>query len=658
MLTVKHETIPPELKEVPHWVVWKAGPVKHNGKFDKVPVHHKTGSNLTGEILPQCITFGEAVAAYQTGGFSGLGFYPKNTEFVIGDIDGVVGEDGHIADWAIEDVDRLGTYCEVSPSGRGLRWVAIGRKPGPETNNQAQGCEMYYKDNKQFLTITGHVLPGFDIIRADIQPAVNAWYWSRVAKSRTTTTVAVTDGPGNSLTPEEVQARLLSNPKMRKIWEGDTDDYDSRSEAELALLDALAVLTAGDIEKMREVYFESEFAKETYEDKAERTFEGTARKAIQGMQDRFIRGNGLCFADIAGPEDTVSLVPIEYVVEGFLSTGCTYIGGAHGIGKSSLLTPLTAMITGEIPSTLGLSVTLVRMVIYLAEDMDQIRRARFALIKHHGLVENGKFLLRQAARRPPEAIGSLIAEIVEQHTIPGPCGYAVKPLIIFDTTNANFEIENENDSQAVGRIISAIKTNSKGAPVWLIGHVAKNLVRADFETLSGRGSGAWEADSQQTAFIFADAGAPEDTRFFGTKKIRFEPQFREIQIHTTTDSETIETPWGQTQTIVLRHGLPTRGSKIERENARERVREERKQEKARGKREEAEATILGLLKDIPEPITKTKLVEKANERGLARDFARAVLTNLIERGVIDAACEVRAGAVTKYDGLQLAKPSW
>jgi len=377
-----------------------------------------------------------------------------------------------------------------------------------------------------------------------------------------------------------------------------------------------------------------------------------AKEGFGGM------GAEMAFADIEVPEDTAGLVPVEYVIDGFLATGCTYIGGAHGIGKSSLLVPMTAMITGEIPSTLGLTVTLVRTVIYLAEDIDQIRRARFALVKHHGLVENGQFLLRQAERRVPEAIGPLIAEIVGGYTVAGPCGYFVKPLIVLDTTNANFEIENENDSQAVGRIISAIKTNSKGAPVWLIGHVAKNLVRAEFEALSGRGSGAWEADSQQTAFIFADNNAPENARFFGTKKVRFEPQFREIQIQTSTDQETIETPWGQTQTIVLRHGLPTRGSKVEREKARERVREECKQEKARGKQEKAEATILGLLEDIPEPIAKTKLVEQAKGRGLGRDFARTVLSNLIDRGLIDATCEVRAGAVTKYDGLRLADPSW
>lgn len=341
MLTVNHEPIPPELKAVPHWLVWKGK--QKDGKFAKIPVHHKTGRNLKGEILPQCISYAEALAAYQTGDFSGLGFYPKGTEFVIGDIDGVVGEEGHIADWARADIEKLATYVEFSPSRTGLRWIAIGRKPSLDTINREQGCELYGTDDNRFLTITGHVLPGFDIIRADIQPAVDAWYWRRISeRKKAKVVVAVAEeGLGNILTPEEVQARLLSNPKMRRIWEGDTDDYDSRSEAELALLDALAELTAGDIEKMREVYFESEFARVTYVDKAERTFEKTAQKAIQGMRERFLRDAGEAFAEVCTPEGysaeelfTMVIPETRWAIKDLLPAGLGILAGRPKLGKS------------------------------------------------------------------------------------------------------------------------------------------------------------------------------------------------------------------------------------------------------------------------------------------------------------------------------------
>jgi len=342
VMKIDIQKIPPELREVPHWVVWKAGPVKPDGKFDKVPVHPETGRNLKGDLLPQCMGFSEAVAAYETDRFSGIGFCHRDSPFVFGDLDGVV-EDGRIADWAREDIEKLGTYCEISPSGRGLRWVALGKKPGTETNNKAMGCELYDGDTRHpFVTITGNAVSGFERVRDDIQPEVSAWYWKRIAKSRTAAaTPAPKEGPGNSLTPEEVQARLLSNQKMQKVWNGDTDDYASRSEAEMALLDALAELTAGDLEKMREVYSESEFAKITYADKAERTFEGTARKAILGMQDRFLRDPGSAFCGSCTPDGysaeelfTMVIPETRWAIKDLLPAGLGILAGRPKLGKS------------------------------------------------------------------------------------------------------------------------------------------------------------------------------------------------------------------------------------------------------------------------------------------------------------------------------------
>ncbi|NCC05276.1 MAG: hypothetical protein EOM37_14870 [Proteobacteria bacterium] len=350
---------------------------------------------------------------------------------------------------------------------------------------------------------------------------------------------------------------------------------------------------------------------------------------------------------------TVALVPVEYVIDGFVSTGVLYLGGGHGVGKSSFLAPLTALVSGELPPSIesGLVATLHRVVIYFAEDRDQIRRCRHALAKHHSLVENKeRFVLRSAKRRTPEQVGQLIKKLVERHTIPGPCGYGVRPLTVFDTSNASFELENENDSQEIGRIISAIKEHSDGAPVWIIGHVAKALLRADFEALTGRGSGAWEGDANQTCFVFNDDGAPENVRFLGVKKTRFEPVFREARLETCTDCETVSTPWGETQNLVLRHGVPSRSSKAERLRARE----ERKLEQQQVKTSEAEGFVIDALRDH-EVLTKTRLEEIVKERGAPRKATRDAISGLIDRGAIEQNAEVMAGAIKRQDGLRLAE---
>ncbi|NCC05336.1 MAG: hypothetical protein EOM37_15170 [Proteobacteria bacterium] len=362
------------------------------------------------------------------------------------------------------------------------------------------------------------------------------------------------------------------------------------------------------------------------------------------------------FDDVGEDEEdasTVALAPVEFVVDGFIATGVVYMAGGHGVGKSSFLAPMTALVSGELPPSIEsrLLATLPRVVIFFAEDPDQIRRCRHALAKNHGLVENKKrFILRLAKRRSPEQVGQIVKQLVERHTISGPCGYRVKPLVVFDTSNASFELENEDSSQQAGRVISAIKENSGGAPVWIIGHIAKAQLRADFEVLTGRGSGAWEGDAQQTCFFFNDEGTPENVRFLGVKKVRFEPVFREARLETCTDCETVKTPWGETQNLVLRHGVPARSSKSERLRAREEVKLEQQQVEV----SEAEGFVIGALRDH-EALTKTKLEEIVKKRGVPRKAIRNSIAGLIKRGAIKKDAEVMAGATKRHDGLRLAE---
>lgn len=354
MSSVVLDKIPAVLKAEPRWIVWKAGPVKPDGKFDKIPADPATGRNLTGDVSGKTMSFDQAVAALGTGWFSGLGFYPKGSHFVLGDLDRVIGPDRQIAPWAWEDVAALGTYCEVSPSGTGLRWIAAGAKPGPEQNNREQGCELYDGGSSQFLTITGVVLPGLDEVRDDIQPKIDVWYQKRIAKGVAAPKAVQAEGPGNSLSAEDIQARLLASERGRRLWEGDWADlgYPSRSEHALGLLDHLAVLTAGDAEKMREVYFESPFALTIYADKAERTFGGDAAKAIQGAQGRFLPDIQNVFSAIPAAQeatpasaleglhlfhdvDELPATPMAWLIEDFIpKDGLTLIYGESGSFKS------------------------------------------------------------------------------------------------------------------------------------------------------------------------------------------------------------------------------------------------------------------------------------------------------------------------------------
>lgn len=325
------------------------------------------------------------------------------------------------------------------------------------------------------------------------------------------------------------------------------------------------------------------------------------------------------------------LSPSEYTLDGFLGVGPTYIGGGHGVGKSNLLAVLAAIITGEIASPHGVEAFLKRVVIYLAEDPQQVSRIRYGLIKHCGLRKNGRFILRQTRRLPSTEIGRLVSRLVKEHTIEGPNGYPVKPLIVFDTLSASFELENENDNAEAARFISAMKEADRVVPIWLIGHLAKALLRAEVEAMSGRGAGAWEADAQGTAFIFAEPDGAQDVRYLATKKRRFEADYFEARFETSLDEETRTAPWGQVQDIRIRYGIPERSDAQTRKADVQAVVDERKA----GQDMRARMFVLEFLRQCSDPVSKNDIEQYVTEQNSPRESARRALSDLVGAGEVE-----------------------
>src|SRR5690606_17468848 len=78
------ENIPHELTELRRWVLWKW---HWNGKkFDKPPLQ-KNGRLASKTNKDHWLTFDDALAAYNAGGFSGLGFVVLDTPFAAVDLD-------------------------------------------------------------------------------------------------------------------------------------------------------------------------------------------------------------------------------------------------------------------------------------------------------------------------------------------------------------------------------------------------------------------------------------------------------------------------------------------------------------------------------------------------------------------------------------------
>lgn len=125
-------TIPAELRERRQWVLWKyvdgrKTPFQPNGQTAK--------SNDPA-------TWSDFDTVVGAGGYEGIGFVLSNDDPYVGvDLDSCRdAETGELAPWAEAIVTKLASYCEISPSGTGVKLTLRGAKP------EGSRCVYYVED--------------------------------------------------------------------------------------------------------------------------------------------------------------------------------------------------------------------------------------------------------------------------------------------------------------------------------------------------------------------------------------------------------------------------------------------------------------------------------------------------------------------------------
>lgn len=176
VISPKFDEIPRILRELGQWVLWRLGDMKTDGsgRYGKVPISPVTGMNANAHDSQNWLNFDQAVDLYTKGWIRGTAIagiaidLPNTPEpvaqnergeplYLIGiDIDecvtSVAGKLKPSAE-AAEIRMRLGRpYCEISPSGTGVRMFVLHKKPLRGGNKG--GREMY--SSGRFLTVTGH----------------------------------------------------------------------------------------------------------------------------------------------------------------------------------------------------------------------------------------------------------------------------------------------------------------------------------------------------------------------------------------------------------------------------------------------------------------------------------------------------------------------
>ncbi|MDM0002705.1 hypothetical protein QTI24_29175 [Variovorax sp. J22P240] len=154
LLAPDFQAMPVELRERHRWVTWKLS------KGRKVPFC-ATAPKLPASVVDPhtWATFEQAQAAYNTGGFSGVGFVLTAGDPIVGiDLDKCVTH-GEAAPEAMRLMDRIGCgYIELSPSAKGLHGLGYGDDIASGTRGTIDGVRVELYSGARYFTVTGRPL--------------------------------------------------------------------------------------------------------------------------------------------------------------------------------------------------------------------------------------------------------------------------------------------------------------------------------------------------------------------------------------------------------------------------------------------------------------------------------------------------------------------
>lgn len=238
------EQPPEDLKNL-HWCTWKWKWDAGRGKYVKPP-YSPTGEKLSTNNPSKWCSYSE-VEACDKKGF----LLHREDGLCVVDVDNCRDpKTGEIAEWAWKIINALNSYTEASPSGEGVHIIGHGIKPEDARSRfHLEGHEVEVYDQNQYITYTGNVVELHYIIR-NVQDWIDEYV--PLAKGNLDQHTAITDEvlarevPELELSDEDIVRKLSSfsyGEKFKELYSGHFEDYESHSEADLALCFYLAFMT-------------------------------------------------------------------------------------------------------------------------------------------------------------------------------------------------------------------------------------------------------------------------------------------------------------------------------------------------------------------------------------------------------------------------------
>lgn len=253
----------------------------------------------------------------------------------------------------------------------------------------------------------------------------------------------------------------------------------------------------------------------------------------------------------------------EYIYDDFMSTGVNVLAGAPGVGKTTLVVPMALATAHLCPTDYPLRPSVRRNVIIITESVVQVQRVIYSLYSwgYTGMSPadfDERVRVIPAHRLDPKIV-SQVAEEYREWTVDNLKAdgsmFSALPLVVFDTANAVFDLENENDNAEVGRAMAYTKQAFVGFPIIIVAHAAKSNGMVETDYLSPRGASAWTGDAQGVYTVFKDGDTEESPRVLKAIKLRFPTAFTELTFDLVTNKEKHKDVLGYDKDIWFSHSV-------------------------------------------------------------------------------------------------------
>jgi hypothetical protein len=260
------------------------------------PPYQPNGSLAASTGSDTWVSYQEALAAYNRGGFNGVGFVLTDDDpYTAWDLDHCVNKNtGEIAPWALEIVQTLNSYTEISPSGEGLRILV--KATLPKGRRKKGSTEVYCTG--RYVNLTGNHLTGtpatIEYRDAEVH-ALHRQIFGNSLKERPKPKTGSTHLDDNELLRKAAGAS--NGVAFSRLFARDTSGYNSRSEADLALCSHLAFYSQGDRDQILRLFRRSGL----YRDKWDERHFGDGRTYGDATIDKALEGRSFYSPDGSHP---------------------------------------------------------------------------------------------------------------------------------------------------------------------------------------------------------------------------------------------------------------------------------------------------------------------------------------------------------------------